>query len=189
MSSFVYQLPFGRGQKLASGVSRGENLLVGGWSLTGVTLLQTGPYLTPYYPTTVSDSSGTNPSQRSVSQQRPDCAGSNNGTLSNPTISQYFDRSAFTIPGSDIGRFGNCGVGILEGPGTVTLSMSAGKTFQIFEHLGIRYEAQFANLLNIRNKDIPNTNVNSGSFGQITQSQGVEQGGPRTIQMMLRILF
>lgn len=189
VSSFVYQLPFGRGQKFASVISRGANALVGGWSLTGVTLLQTGPYLTPFYPTSVSDSSGTNPSQRSVSQQRPDCSGSRNGTVSTPTISRYFDPSAFSIPGANIGRYGSCGVGILEGPGTISLSMSAGKTFQFAEHFGVRYEAQFANLLSIRNKDIPNMNVNSGSFGQITQSQGVEQGGPRTIQMMLRILF
>ena len=187
VSSFVYDLPFGRGQRFASTIGRGANLLVGGWRLTGVTLLQSGPWLTPYYPSTTSDSSGTNPTQRSVSQQRPDCLAS--GYLANPTVSDYFDRSAFSIPASNIGRFGNCGVGILEGPGTVTLSMSAGKTFQITEHLGVRYEAQFANLLNIRNKDVPNLNVNSASFGLITQSQGVEQGGPRTIQMMLRILF
>jgi Carboxypeptidase regulatory-like domain len=189
VSTFVYDLPFGRGQKFASHVGRGSNLLVGGWRLTGVTLLQSGPWLTPYFPSNVSDPSGTNPSQRSVSQQRPDCIAGRTGYLANPTVSQYFDSSAFSVPARDIGRFGNCGVGILEGPGTVTLSMSAGKTFQLTERLGVRYEAQFANLLNIRNKNIPNLNVNSASFGQITQSQGVEQGGPRTIQMMLRILF
>jgi hypothetical protein len=32
-------------------------------------------------------------------------------------------------------------------------------------------------------------NVASGSFGLISQSQGVEQAGPRTIQMMLRVQF
>jgi hypothetical protein len=46
-----------------------------------------------------------------------------------------------------IGRYGNCGVGILEGPGTATFSMSAGTTFQIAERIGVRYEAQFANLV------------------------------------------
>jgi hypothetical protein len=62
------------------------------------------------------------------------------------------------------------------------LFSSAGKTFQITQRFGVRYEAQFASLLNIRNKDVPNMNVNSSSFGLITQSQGVEQGGPRTIR-------
>jgi hypothetical protein len=42
---------------------------------------------------------------------------------------------------------------------------------------------------NILNKANPNMNVASGSFGLISQSQGVEQGGPRSIQMQLRVLF
>jgi hypothetical protein len=82
------------------------------------------------------DSSGTNPSQRSVKQQRPVCVAGQTGYLSNPTTPGTSTR-AFTIPGSvngvipsvAIGRYGNYGTGILEGPGTVTFSMSAGKTF------------------------------------------------------------
>ena len=67
--------------------------------------------------------------------------------------------------------------------------MSAGKMFRLTERIGVRYEAQFANLFNILNKDVPNTNVASSSFGAISQSQLVEQAGPRTIQMMLRLVF
>jgi hypothetical protein len=67
--------------------------------------------------------------------------------------------------------------------------MSAGKTFQVTERVGVRYEAQFANLFNILNKDVPNMNVASSGFGQITSSQLYGQAGPRTIQMMLRVLF
>jgi len=45
VASFVYQLPVGRGKKLAGGVSRAANLLVGGWEITGITTFQTGfPY-------------------------------------------------------------------------------------------------------------------------------------------------
>jgi hypothetical protein len=189
VSTFVYNLPFGRGQKFGGNVSRAANLFVGGWGITGVTLLQTGPWLTPYFPTKTADPSGTNPSQRSVNQQRPDCVAGKTGYLSNPTTGDYFDSTAFLIPGSNIGRFGNCGVGILEGPGTATFSMSAGKTFQIGERVGVRYEAQFANLFNILNKDVPNMNVGASNFGAITESQQNQQAGPRTIQMMLRFRF
>ena len=45
VASYVYQLPIGRGKKLAGGVSRAANLLVGGWEITGITTFQTGfPY-------------------------------------------------------------------------------------------------------------------------------------------------
>jgi hypothetical protein len=189
VSTFVYDLPFGRGKQYLGNVSRLADLAVGGWRVTGITLLQTGPWLTPFFSSRLSDPSGTNPSQRSVAQQRPDCVSGKSGYLSNPTTTDYFDVSAFSVPASNIGRYGNCGVGILEGPGTATFSMSVGKSFQITERIGFRYEAQFANLFNILNKDTPNVNVGSSSFGQISQSQLVEQAGPRSIQMSLRLFF
>jgi hypothetical protein len=189
VSTFVYNLPFGRGQRYASNVSRAADLFVGGWGITGVTVLQSGPWRTPYFPSSTSDPSGTNPSQRSVKALRPDCLSGKSGSLSNPTTADYFDASAFTIPAANIGRFGTCGTGTLEGPGTAVFSMSAGKTFHLHEHFAFRYEAQFANLFNILNKDVPNVNVGSSAFGLISQSQVTQQAGPRTIQMMLRILF
>jgi hypothetical protein len=188
-STIVYNLPFGRGQKYASSVSRAVDLFVGGWVATGETLLQTGPWLTPYFPSGTADPSGTNPSQRSVKQQRPDCVSGKTGYLSNASTTNYFDSTAFVIPGSNIGRYGNCGVGILEGPGTAAFSMSAGKTFRIAERVAVRYEAQFANLFNVLNKDVPNVNIGSRAFGLISQSQLGQQAGPRTIQMMLRFQF
>ncbi len=189
VNTFVYALPFGRSQKFLGNISRGADLIVGGWGLTGVTVLQTGQWLTPYFPSGLSDPSGTAPSDRSVKQQRPDCIAGQTGYLSNPTISDYFNVNAFSVPASDIGRFGNCGVGILEGPGTAVFSMSAGKTFSLSERFRVRYEAQFANLFNVENKANPSMNVASGSFGVISQSQTAYQAGPRTIQMMLRFLF
>jgi hypothetical protein len=189
VSTLVYDLPFGLGKKYFAGVSRAANAAVGGWRVTGITLAQTGPWLTPYFPSSLSDPSGTFPTSRSVSQQRPDCVSGQSGYLSNPTTADYFNVNAFSVPASDIGRFGNCGVGILQGPGTAVFSASVGKTFAISERFGVRYEAQFANLFNILNKAAPNTDVASSSFGLISQSQLVQQAGPRSIQMMLRFQF
>lgn len=189
VSTFVYDVPVGRGKKYLGNVSRGANLLAGGWRVTGSALVQSGPWETPYFPSSLSDPSGTAPSDRSVKQQRPDCVAGQSGTLSSPTTADYFNVNAFSIPASNIGRFGNCGVGILEGPPTGTFSMSVGKTFAVTERIGLRYEAQFANLFNFLNKGEPNMNVASSSFGLISSSQLVEQAGPRSIQMMLRLQF
>ncbi len=87
-----------------------------------------------------------------------------------------------------IGRFGNCRVGILEGPGTAAFSMSAGKTFRLNERFGFRYEAQFANPFNLTSWGLPNMNI-TGNFGKISNTQQVAQAGPRTIQMELRFQF
>ena len=106
----------------------------------------------------------------------------------------HFNPAAFAVPASNIGRFGNCKVGILQGPGTRAFSMSLGKDFKFNERWKLHYEAQFSNLFNITNLGIPNTRFANGgalntSFGRITSTQQGEQAGPRTIQMALRISF
>ena len=60
----------------------------------------------------------------------------------------------------------------------------------------IKYKPEFrkqvANLFNINNWGIPNLNVSSSSFGQVTNQQDGtpgSQAGPRSIQMALRLIF
>jgi hypothetical protein len=193
LGTLVYDLPVGRGKTFMSSSSRAIDALVGGWSVSGITLYHSGFWLTPYFPSSLADPSGTAPQNRSVKQQNPDCNPGVSGYLSNPTVSHFFNVGAYSVPASDIGRFGNCGVGILEGPDTVTFSMSVGKTVHLTERFAVRYEAQFANLFNINNWGIPNLNVASASsFGKITSEQDGtpgSQAGPRSIQMMLRLQF
>jgi hypothetical protein len=95
---------------------------------------------------------------------------------------------SFSIPGNNIGCFGNAGGGTLAGPGTTAFSMSVGKSFSLTERVAFHYEAQFANLFNIENYSAPSMNLRS-DFGKISALQSVEQGGPRTIQMTLRLFF
>jgi hypothetical protein len=192
LSTVVYDLPIGRGKQFAGNASHAEDLLVGGWSASTILLYHSGFWLTPYYPVSESDSSGTGPSYRSVKQVNPDCNAGVSGYLPSPSIAAYFNSAAYSIPAADIGRFGTCGVGLLEGPHTVTFSTSFGKTFHITEHLGVHYEAQFANLFNVNNWSNPNMNVGSSSFGQITSQQDGtpgSQAGPRSIQMSLRVSY
>jgi hypothetical protein len=210
VNTLLYQLPFGKGQQFMGNASTLVNLLVGGWSLTGITILQSGPFLTPSMSATT-DPSGTDPSERSDgSYQRPDCvSGINPNAHVRPGY--FFNPAAFAIPQSDIGRFGNCGVGFLHGPGTKVLSVSIGKDFQLGPRFALRYEADFSNILNIENIGAPITAIpdqagyvaqgpdvavtDPKSFGQVTSVQGqagsanTDQAGPRTIQMSLRLKF
>jgi len=192
LSTFVYDLPFGRGKKFAGWISGPADALVGGWTVSGITLLHSGNWLTPYFPSSRSDPSGTSPQFRSVSSQPADCVSGQSGILSNPTVNKFFDGKAFSIPASNIGRFGNCSVGTLSGPHTATFSMSAVKTVHAGERFSVVYEAQFANLFNFNNWGLPNTNVGSSSFGLISSQQDGtpgSQAGPRSIQMVLRLQF
>jgi len=120
---------------------------------------------------------------------RPDCIAGVNPLASNPSRSQWLNPAAFAVPANNIGRFGNCGVGIMEGPGTQNFSASIGKRFNLTERFAALYEAQISNVFNITNLGIPNTQINSDSFGRVTSTQAAEQAGARTIQMTLRLMF
>ena len=187
VSTFLYELPFGRNRRVGGDIGRGMDALIGGWDVTGVTLFQSGPFLTPSFSN--GDPSGTGTTVRGfTATQRPDQIG--DGNLSNPTADQYFDPSAFVRPANNIGRFGNAQVGTLVGPGTRVFSMMLGKGFVLSGTSRVRFEVAFSNLFNIENLDVPGTtNVTSSSFGRINATQTVDQAGPRTIQVSLRYSF
>ncbi len=187
VSTFLYELPFGRGRRLANSIGRGADILIGGWDVTGVTLFQSGPFLTPSFSN--GDPSGTGTTVRGfTATQRPDQVG--DGNLDNATPDAYFDRNAFARPANNIGRFGNAGVGTLVGPGTRVFSMMIGKSFVTTGTSRLRFEMAFSNLFNLENLDVPgNMNITSSAFGRITQTQTVDQAGPRTIQFSLRYSF
>jgi hypothetical protein len=55
----LYDLPFGRGKQFGSSIPRAADLIVGGWRLSSILTVQTGPYETPYFPNGQGDPSGT----------------------------------------------------------------------------------------------------------------------------------
>lgn len=175
----IIELPFGRGKALANKGGMIGSVL-GGWSLSTFGVLQTGPYFTP----TVS---GGDPAAIGASGGRPDRIGS--GELSNPTLSSWFDKSAFVVPANNIGRVGNSGVNILRAPGTKSVNFGLFKKFAIKEWMKLQMEATFTNALNHPNYAAPNTTVNSGSGGLITSMQSLEGAGPRSTRLGLRLDF
>jgi hypothetical protein len=55
----LYDLPVGRGRLLGAGMNRAADAIVGGWRLSSILTVQTGPYETPYFPSGQGDPSGT----------------------------------------------------------------------------------------------------------------------------------
>jgi hypothetical protein len=204
VSTMVYELPFGKNRKFMSGAGRATDLVFGGWQLSSILTLQSGPFLTPVFGG-AGDPSGSNAPSRGA--QRPDRIG--NGALDNPTRDGWLDRSAFLCPGrtpgalqfncavgavpgrdpNPIGRYGNSGVGILTGPGTFGLNAALSKNFQIAERVRLRAEGSFTNAPNWTNLGDPIMDVANNNFGRITGSRGVDFGGGRTGQVSLRLEF
>jgi hypothetical protein len=182
LTTFAYDIPT---PGLKSGFA---SRLVSGWLLSGVMLVQTGPYLTPTIDART-DPSGTNTTSRAA--DRPDYTGASYGNLAadRRTVDAWFDRSAFTIPASNIGRFGYVGPGQLVGPGTFNLAGRLAKSVTIREGWQMQLEGSFSNLLNHANFGNPSLVVSNANFGRITSTQGAENGGARNIQVGLRLKF
>ncbi len=181
----TYELPFGAGREWSS-KSKFVNAALGGWNVTTVTLLQSGPFLTPTVSPTL-DQSNTDIVGRGGITARPDAVGNPTSQL---TPGVQWNINAFAPTPAGAGRIGNAGVGILEGPGTIAVSAGLSKIFQIRERVRLRFESTFTNALNHTNFAPPATDISSPeTFGILQSSQTAGQGGNRTGQVALRLDF
>jgi hypothetical protein len=181
----TYQLPFGKGRKWETR-STVLNLLAGGWDLNTITLIESGPYLTPTISAAL-DQSNTDALGRAT-LVRPDLVG--NPVPVDQSHGNYYNLSAFTVTPVGAGRIGNAGVGILQGPGTVSVNAGLAKTFDLSERFKLRFEATFTNVFNHTNFAPPATNIsNPSTFGVLIADQTAENGGNRTGQVALRLDF
>jgi hypothetical protein len=202
----LYQLPFGQGRTFLN-TGGWRNAILGGWEMTNVTLVETGPWLTPSISAggcqVAPLSNGTCPSldgQPETNDQsntnvvnrgaflRPDQVSTN--LYQGQSRAHYFNLAAFSPTPIGAGRFGNAGVGILQGPGTVTASLGLAKVFHVTEGVRVRFESTFTNVLNHTNFAPPATQVDvPATFGVLSAPQTAENAGNRTGQLALRVEF
>lgn len=187
LTTFTYQFP-GLGWKPQSVAGQAGKAVAAGWQFSGILVVQTGQFLTPITGG-VTDPSGTNVDARA--NDRPDYTGTSYGNLPSEqrTIAAWFNRSAFSTPASNIGRFGMVGPGQLIGPGTNVFSAKLQKRFYVRERTYFQLEGAATNLLNHTNFGLPARNLSSSAFGRITTTQSAEGAGARTLQVGLRLSF
>jgi len=183
-----YQLPFGTGRTWLHSSGRLVNAALGGWDLSMVTTIQSGQWLTATMPA-ADDQSNTDMIERNTggALARPDCVGN---PYAGQTSQNFFNINAFALPPANAGRFGNCGLGNLQGPGMVNVNTGVAKRFNVGERAHIRFEATFTNVLNHTNFAPPAMNVgNPSNFGVLQSALPQGSGGNRTGQLALRVDF
>ena len=190
LATFLYELPFGRGSMFLGNSGRLMDAVVGGWQLGGVTVFQSGAFLTAGQQSVDSANTGI---LNTLGSARADVVPGVNPRaikgLTNSAGPVFFNPAAFTLPPADAGRFGTASVGSIVGPGTDAVSLSLIKSIKITEQLQFQFGAQAANALNHRNFDVPNTYVDEQAFGTISGLQSAEGAGPRNVEITGRISF
>jgi hypothetical protein len=95
------------------------------------------------------------------------------------------DRSAFVVPVSGRGYYGNSARNILTGPGLSNWNMGIHKNWMLAaERAKLQFRWEMFNAFNRVNFNNPNTNIQSGSFGLVTSS-----GAARSMLFGLRLDF
>jgi len=159
-SAVNYELPFGTGKKFLHN-GRMLDAAVGGWAINFQTTMQTG------FPLAISQNNLN--SVIGTSNQRPNATGISpvtSGSLED-RLSGYISKAAFsTAPQFTYGSLGRTLT--MRGPGIADTDFSLFKSYA-FEKVKAQFRAEVFNLTNTPQFYGPNTNINSSTFGQITQ--------------------
>jgi len=156
-----------------------------GWQLNWIASLQSGRPI----PITT----GNDPTGHSYYNQRPNVVPGVNPIVHNwSPATGYLNPAAFSVPAD--GTFGNLCRNCIYGPGYKNLDFSVTKNTQLVEKLNLQLRAEFFNILNHPNFAQPAHTIPGD--GAITQTPDVAQtnpglggGGPRVIQLALKVVF
>jgi hypothetical protein len=188
----VYELPFGRGKAFVGNAGRAEDLIIGGWQITGTTNWSGGLPWTPSF-------NECNPEQ-DVGVCRPN-KGSGSfplgvGSLQHPAGSnpyrQFFTPvpdivitpGRFTDPG--IGNLGNIGFDSFRGPRVFFADAAVMKNFSITERVKAQFRMDAFNVFNhpvmgfSANQTGSGVNIDGPGNGRITDIEADSSPGSTT---------
>jgi hypothetical protein len=174
---YTWDLPFGKG-KAWMNQNTVLDYIVGGWSLNGITIIQSGMPLFIYQ-------SNSN-SVIGTGEQRPNATGVAPTTSGSPEsrYTDYINPAAFSLAPQF--TFGNVARSIPNyGPGMANWDVSLFKSFTFHERYQAQFRAEFLNLFNTPFFAPPVMNYSSGSFGQISYQDNF----PRELQLGIRFAW
>ncbi|MFZ0200837.1 MAG: TonB-dependent receptor [Candidatus Sulfotelmatobacter sp.] len=201
VNNVVYELPFGKGKMFAGNSGRAEDLIVGGWQITGTTTWGSG---LPWTPST-NECGG----EEDVGVCRPD-KGTGSfpigaGSLQHPAggapFVQFFTpltslTGPFTDPGN--GNLGNIGVFSYRGPRVFYADASILKNFSLIERLRLQFRMDAFNVFNhpvlgFNNNQNGGTCVDCPGNGTITDIEHDASPGSATgmrqLEFALKLIF
>jgi hypothetical protein len=179
--SYVYELPYGKGKRFGSNASGVAQAVLGGWQVAGVTTARSGEAFDAVLSGDVTNT-GAFPARPDIIHNPRDFSFNIPGQAalkcSNPghqTLDCWFNQAAFVLPPFTVDpttgttqsarQFGNAGRAILRGPDMVNFDFSTYKTFPLGERFGLVFRAEFFNLFNHPNFQLPNLGSGGGSSG------------------------
>ncbi len=177
--SFIYDLPFGKGQKFMTGAGGAAGKIIGGWGVNGVTTFQSGNplNLSMAVNTTNSQGGGQRPNSTGVSANLDGAAQSR--------LQRWFDTSAFTA--APAFTFGNVARSLTDvrSHGVNNFDFTLFKNTKLTERFGVQFRAEVFNLFNRVQFGYPGTALGNAQYGIVSG----QYNNPRLVQFALRFQF
>lgn len=178
----VYDLPFGRGQRMAR--EGWASAVFGGFQVSGVVSVMSG---LPIYviqgsaPNLLASGSGQVPNQLNPTITIPGGVGT--VAQRGASAGRWFDNTVLGINctancawAPETGaRFGTVGRNTLRGPGFFETDLSIFRTFRITESANLQFRAEALNATNHANFANPASDVTGANFGIVTSTYGPNQ--------------
>jgi hypothetical protein len=179
VTSFNYDLPFGRGKQFAAGIGKAADLIIGGWQTNGILTFSTGQPFTFRSQNCVG----------SFNSCRPDAVPGKSPMDAPPggrTPDQWFDVNASQSPA--VGTGGNLGPQLGNGPGIANLDASLFKSFNFNERFKMQFRSEWLNLSNTPRFAVSSIGNTQGqtSYGRLSATL---PGTARNVQFALRFMF
>ncbi len=175
-ADLAVELPFGPNRRWLKngGLIAG---LAGEWTAQLSLTLQSGtPFTARVIGAATDVSRGTNGSLRADYNGSPI-------QLSNPTVDEFFNVNAFSVPAS--GQFGDSSRNLIVGPGARQLNGSLTRDLRVGGNRAVSLQVNAQNLLNTVQWASIDTNVNSPTFGQVLSARPMRTV---TVNVRFRVL-
>jgi Carboxypeptidase regulatory-like domain/TonB-dependent Receptor Plug Domain len=164
-ATYVFELPFGKGQKFGQDIPKALDWAIGGWQIAGAFNLASGR------PFTVYSQANT---LTNVVPTPANCNGCsrNLGSVAQELGTNFFftqeQRNLFTNP--EPGDFSNVGRNYFVGPRQFQTDMSLSKKFRFTETINFLFRVDATNLTNTPSLGLPAATLGGATFGQIRDS-------------------
>lgn len=185
VTSYEWQLPFGKGRAFLSNAPRAVNFVLGGWQWQGINTFQAG---VPYSATISVDEANTAISQNPNAIAPPVVVGNVNCWFfvsANSACRALRPNQAdtFVLPAQY--TYGDAGRDILRNNRLIQLDTALYKSFKLTETKIFDFRAMVYNLTNTPSFNTPSTNTNLATGGQVTSTRNE----PRLLEFGLKFSF
>lgn len=176
VTTFIYELPVGKGRKFGGSMPAIADMIVGGWQVSGISTFSSGK---PQAASVTNTLSG-----YGFGVARPNIANLKDLNISDRSPSMWFNKNAFSIPAPY--TIGNAPRYItnLRSDWPRNLDLAILKSFRWREKLRVEFRAEMMNSLNTPIFSAPNRSVGGSTIGTITGASA-----PRNVQLGLKINY